>query len=252
MRNQYNAHYIKKQRRQNNKQTVITNNNMDQKNYLKLELYPTHQEINVPIDEVETIVPFTDFICDIPVICVKMKNDTKYVARYVEQSTQKQQMTPGEIITFNNRYYQTWNLIIFMDSPLERVVHIAPFDLYPVLAADNLNYTFLDDDDMRKSPEAIAHTIENKYYQTEYAQYSELLYHDKEKTYGSAKIFKGTKHERKITFYPISVMYKWQRPFVPLHEDTNVFSVPDGDFSDYLIISRIEQQALKRYNIVLD
>ena len=89
-------------------------------------------------------------------------------------------------------------------------------------------------------------------YQTEYAQYSELLYHDKEKTYGSAKIFKGTKHERKITFYPISVMYKWQRPFVPLHEDTNVFSVPDGDFSDYLIISRIEQQALKRYNIVLD
>lgn len=225
---------------------------MDQKNYLKLELYPTHQEVNVPIDEVETIVPFTDFSRDIPFMSVKMKNGAKYTARYIEPSTQKQQMTPGEIITYIHGDYQTYNLIIFMDSPLERVVHIAPFDLYPVLAADNGNYTFLDDDEMRKSPEAIAHIIEKKYYQTEYAQYSELLYHNKEKTYGTAKIFKGTKHERKITFYPISVMYNWQRPFVPLHEDKNVFIIPDGSFSDYLIISRIEQQALKRYNIVLD
>jgi len=225
---------------------------MDQKNYLKLELYTTHQEVNVPIDEVETIVPFMDCRHDMSLISVRMKNGTNYTAHHIEPLTKEQQMTRGEIITFNNRYYQTWNLIIFMDSPFERVVHIAPFDLYPVLAANNPNHVFLDDDEMRKSPEAIAHIIEKKYYQTEYAQYSELLYHDKEKTYGSAKIFKGTKHERKITFYPISVMYKWQRPFVPLHEDTNVFIVPDGDFSDYLIISRIEQQALKRYNIVLD
>ena len=224
---------------------------MDQKNYLKLELYTTHQEVNVPIDEVETIVPFMDCRHDMSLISVRMKNGAKYTARHIEPLTQKQQMTPGEIITYNHRDYQTWNLIIFMDSPFERVVRIAPIELYGT-CDEITRYTFLDDDDMRKSHEAIAHIIEKKYYQTEYAQYSELLYHDKEKTYGSAKIFKGTKHERKITFYPISVMYKWQRPFVPLHEDTNVFIVPDGDFSDYLIISRIEQQALKRYNIVLD
>lgn len=224
---------------------------MDQKNYIKLGLYPTHQEVNVPIDEVETIVPFMDCRHYMSLISVRMKNGTNYTASYIEPLTQKQQMSPGEIITYNHRDYQTWNLIIFMDSPFERVVRIAPIELYGT-CDEITRYTFLDDDEMRKSPEAIAHIIEKKYYQTEYAQYSELLYHDKEKTYGSAKIFKGTKHERKITFYPISVMYKWQRPFVPLHEDTNVFIVPDGDFSDYLIISRIEQQALKRYNIVLD
>ena len=211
---------------------------MDQKNYIKLGLYPTHQEVNVPIDEVETIVPFMDCRHYMSLISVRMKNGTNYTASYIEPLTQKQQMSPGEIITYNHRDYQTWNLIIFMDSPFERVVRIAPIELYGT-CDEITRYTFLDDDEMRKSPEAIAHIIEKKYYQTEYAQYSELLYHDKEKTYGSAKIFKGTKHERKITFYPISVMYKWQR-------------VPDGDFSDYLIISRIEQQALKRYNIVLD
>lgn len=225
---------------------------MDQKNYLKLELYPTHQEVNVPIDEVETIVPFTDFGRDLPFISVRMKNGTNYTARHIEPSAQKQQMTPGEIITFNNRYYQTWNLIIFMDSPLERVVNIAPFDLYPVLAANNPNYTFLDDDEMRKSPEAIAHTIEKKYYQTEYAQYAELKFNNEEKTFGETYIFKGTKHERKITFYTISELYKRKWQFVPLSEFTYIFIIPDGDFSDYLIVSRIEQQALKRYNIVLD
>ena len=225
---------------------------MDQKNYLKLELYPTHQEVNVPIDEVETILPFTDFGRDLPFMSVHMKNGTNYIARHIEPSTQKQQMTPGEIITYNNRYYQTYNLIIFTDSPLERVVHIAPFDLYPVLAADNLNYVFLDDDDMRKSTETIAYTIERKYYQIEYAQYAELRYHNEEEKYGSAKIFRGTKHEREITFYTISELYKWKCPFIPAHEHTNVFIIPDGDFSDYLIISRIEQQALKRYSIVLD
>lgn len=225
---------------------------MDQKNYLKLGLYPTHQEVNVPIDEVETIVPFMDCRHDMSLISVHMKNGTKYTARHIEPLTKEQQMTPGEIITFNNRYYQTWNLIIFMDSPLERVVHIAPFDLYPVLAVDNLNHVFLDDDEMRKSPEAIAHTIEKKYYSTEYAQYAELRYHNEEQKYGTAKIFRGTKHEREITFYTISELYKWKCPFVPNHEHTNVFIIPDGSFSDYLIVSRIEQQALKRYNIVLD
>lgn len=225
---------------------------MDQKNYLKLGLYPTHQEVNVPIDEVETIVPFMDFKHDMPFMSVHMKNGTNYTARYVEQLTQKQQMTPGEIITFNNRYYQTWDLIIFMDSPFERVVRIAPFDLYPVLAANNPNYTFLDDDEMRKSPEAIAHTIENKYYSTEYAQYSELKFNNEDKTFGETYIFKGTKHERKITFYTISELYKRKWQFVPLSEFTYIFIIPDGYFSDYLIVSRIEQQALKRYSIVLD
>lgn len=225
---------------------------MDQKNYLKLELYTTYQEVNVPIDEVETIVPFTDFICDIPVISVKMKNGTKYTARYVEQLTQKQQMTPGEIITFNNRYYQTWDLIIFKDSPLERVARIAPIELWGTCDDYFRRYIFLDDDERLKSPESIAHNIEKKYYSTEYAQYSELRYHNKEKTYGTAKIFKGTKYEREITFYTISELYKWKCPFVPAHEHTNVFIIPDGYFSDYLIVSRIEQQALKRYNIVLD
>jgi hypothetical protein len=224
---------------------------MDQKNYIKLGLYPTYQEVNVPIDEVETIVPFTDFKWNRSFMSVHMKNGTSYTASHIEPLTQKQQMSPGEIITYNHRDYQTYNLIIFMDSPFERVVRIAPIELYGT-CDEFTRYTFLDDDDMRKSPEAIAHTIETRYYQNEYAQYSELLYHNKEKTYGTAKIFKGTKHERKITFYTISVMYKWQRPFVPLHEDTNVFIIPDGYFSDYLIISRIEQQALKRYNIVLD
>lgn len=224
---------------------------MDQKNYLKLELYSTHQEVNVPIDEVETIVPFTDFICDIPVICVKLKNGTNYTARHIEPSTQKQQMTPGEIITYNHRDYQTWNLIIFMDSPFERVVRIAPIELYGT-CDEITRYTFLDDDDMRKSPEAIAHTIEKKYYQAEYAQYAELKFHNEEKTFGETYIFKGTKHERKITFYTISELYKRKWQFVPLSEFTYIFIIPDGDFSDYLIVSRIEQQALKRYNIVLD
>lgn len=135
---------------------------MDQKNYLKLELYPTHQEVNVPIDDVKTIVPFTDFGRDLPFMSVHMKNGTNYTARHIEPFTPEQQMTPGEIITYNHRDYQTYNLIIFMDSPLERVVHIVPFDLYPVLAANNPNHVFLDDDEMRKSPEAIAHTIEKK------------------------------------------------------------------------------------------
>lgn len=225
---------------------------MDQKNYLKLELYPTHQEINVPIDEVETIVPFTDFSCDIPVISVKMKNGTKYTARYVEPLTQKQQMTPGEIITFNNRYYQTWDLIIFKDSPLERVARIAPIEPWGTCDDYFRRYIFLDDDEMRKSPEAIAHTIENKYYPTGYAQYSELKFNNEDKTFGETYIFKGTKHERKITFYTISELYKRKWQFVPLSEFTYIFIIPDGYFSDYLIISRIEQQALKRYNIVLD
>ena len=225
---------------------------MDQKNYLKLGLYPTYQEVNVPIDEVETIVPYTDCRCDMSFMSVKMKNGTNYTARHIEPLTQKQQMTPGEIITYNNRYCQTWNLIIFMDSPFERVVRIAPFDLYPVLAANNPNYTFLDDDEMRKSPEAIAHTIEHKYYQTEYAQYAELKFHNEEKTFGETYIFKGTKHERKITFYTISELYKRKWQFVPSSEFTYIFIIPDGDFSDYLIVTMLEQQALKRYNIVLD
>ena len=225
---------------------------MDQRNYIKLGLYPSHQEINVPIDEVNSIVPFMDCRHEMSLISVHMKNGTNYTAHYIKPPTQKQQMTRGEIITFNNRYYQTYNLIIFKDSPLERVVHIVPFDLYPVFAAGNPNHVFLDDDEMRKSPEAIAHTIEKKYYQAEYAQYAELRYYNKGKTYGTAKIFKGTKHEREIKFYTISELYKWKCPFVPANEHTNVFIIPDGDFSDYLIISRIEQQALKRYNIVLD
>jgi hypothetical protein len=132
------------------------------------------------------------------------------------------------------------------------VVRIAPFDLYPVLVANNPNYTFLDDDEMRKSPEAIAHTIEKKYYQTEYAQYAELRYHNKEKTYGTVKIFRGTKQERETTFYTISELYKWKCPFVPANEHTNVFIIPDGYYSDYLIVTMLEQQALKRYSIVLD
>ena len=222
---------------------------MDQKNYIKLGLYPTHQEVNVPIDEVETIVPFMDCRHEMSLISVRMKNGANYTALYIEPPTQKQQMTPGEIITYNHRDYQTYNLIIFMDSPLERVVHIAPLE---TITTANSTYTFLDSDEMRKSPEAIAHTIEKTYYMTEYAQYSELRYHNKEKTYGTAKIFKGTKHERKITFYTISELYKWKCPFVPANEHANVFIIPDGYFSDYLIVSRIEQQALKRYNIVLD
>ena len=224
---------------------------MDQKNYIKLELYPTHQEVNVPIDEVETIVPFMDFKYDMSFMSVHMKNGTNYTARYIEQSTQKQQMTPGEIITYNHRDYQTWNLIIFMDSPFERVVRIAPIELYGT-CDEFTRYTFLDDDDMRKSPEAIAHIIERKYYQTEYAQYAELRYHNKEKTYGSAKIFKGTKHEREITFYTINELYKRKWQFVPLSEFTYVFIIPDGNYSDYLIVTMLEQQALKRYSIVLD
>ena len=222
---------------------------MDQKNYIKLGLYPTYQEVNVPIDEVETIVPFTDFKWNRSFMSVHMKNGTSYTASHIEPLTQKQQMSPGEIITYDHRDYQTWNLIIFKDSPLERVVHIAPLE---TITTANSTYTFLDSDEMRKSPEAIAHTIEKTYYMAEYAQYSELRYHNKEKTYGTAKIFKGTKHERKITFYTISELYKWKCPFVPANEHTNVFIIPDGYFSDYLIISRIEQQALKRYNIVLD
>lgn len=226
---------------------------MDQKNYLKLELYSTHQEVNVPIDEVETIVPFTDFKHDMSFMSVKMKNGTNYTARYIEPLTQEQQMTPGEIITYNNRNYQTWNLIIFKDSPLERVVHMAPIKIItPALSADNLNYVFLDDDDMRKSPEAIAHIIEKRYYTDEYGQYSGIRFFNKEKTFGETYIFKGTKYERKITFYTISELYKWGCPFIPLHKHTNVFIIPDGCYSDYLIVTMLETQALKRYNIVLD
>lgn len=226
---------------------------MDQKNYLKLGLYPTHQEVNVPIDEVENIVPFTDFKYDMSFISVRMKNGTNYIALYIEPPTQKRQMTRGEIITFNNRYYQTWNLIIFKDSPLERVVRIAPIEIMtPALLADNLNYVFLDDDDMRKSPEAIAHSIEKRYYPTEYGQYAELKFNNEEKTFGETYIFKGTKHERKITFYTISELYKRKWQFVPLSEFSYIFIIPDGYYSDYLIVTMLEQQALKRYNIVLD
>lgn len=226
---------------------------MDQKNCLKLELYPTHQEVNVPIDEVETIVPFMDCRHEMSLISVRMKNGTKYTALYIEPPTQKRQMTPGDIITYEHRDYQTWNLIIFKDSPLERVVRIAPIEIMtPALSMDCLNYVFLDDDDMRKSPEAIAHIIEKRYYPTEYGQYSGMRFFNKEKTFGETYIFKGTKHERKITFYTISELYKWGCPFIPLHKHTNVFIIPDGDYSDYLIVTMLEQQALKRYNIVLD
>ena len=226
---------------------------MDQKNYIKLELYPSHQEVNVPIDEVENIVPFTDFRHDMSFMSVHMKNGTNYTARHIEPSAQEQQMTPGDIITYEHRDYQTWNLVIFKDSPLERVVHMAPIEIMtPALSADNLNYVFLKDDNMGKSPETIARIIETAYYPTEYAQYSGMRFFNKEKTFGETYIFKGTKHERKITFYTISELYKWGCPFIPLHKHTNVFIIPDGFYSDYLIVTMLETQALKRYNIVLD